>query len=78
MAKQKNDSANEKAGCPVGRFFMMLEKASGRRSKVMEHLSRSHVEFLKALKCLIDERIEDLEKEDTAGGRKKTTRIRVQ
>lgn len=78
MAKGKNNDKNETVSCPVGRFFLDLEKASGNKSKFLEHLSRSKLEFLKAVKYLIDEKIEDLEKKGSAKGKKKATRIRVE
>ena len=78
MAKTKKDDKNEEITCPIGRFFSDLEKMSRKKSKFMEHLSRSRVEFLKALRCLVDEKIEDLEKKGTPRGRKKTTRIKVE
>jgi len=78
MAKGKNNDKNETVSCPVGRFFLDLEKASGNKSKFLEHLSRSKLEFLKAVKYLIDDKIEDLEKKGAAKGKKKATRIRVE
>jgi hypothetical protein len=78
MAKAKRDDMSEEMACPIGRFFMKLEKASQRKSKFTEHLSRSRIEFFKALKCLIDEKIEDLEKEGVLRGPKKATRIKVE
>jgi predicted transcriptional regulator len=78
MVKAKSDTMNEQMACPIGRFFSRLEKASRRKSKFTEHLSRSRIEFFKALKCLIDEKIEDLEKEGVLRGQKKATRIKVE
>ena len=78
MAKAKKEDINEAITCPVGKFFSDLEKMSRKKSKFMEHLTRSRVEFLKALRCLVDEKIEDLEKKGTHRGKKKTTRIKVE
>lgn len=78
MAKAKEDNMNEQMVCPVGRFFLRLEQASHRKSKFTEHLSRSQAEFLKALKYLIDEKIEDLEKESVPRGKRKATRVKVE
>jgi hypothetical protein len=78
MVKAKSDNMKEQMACPIGRFFSRLEKASRRKSKFTEHLSRSRIEFFKALKCLIDEKIEDLEKEGVPRGQKKATRIKVE
>ncbi|MFO7785025.1 MAG: hypothetical protein R6U38_10975 [Desulfatiglandaceae bacterium] len=78
MAKAKENNMNEQMACPIGRFFLKLEKASSRKSKFTEHLSRSQAEFLKALKYLIDEKIEDLEKESVPRGKRKATRVKVE
>jgi hypothetical protein len=78
MVKTKDETLNEQMICPIGRFFSKLEKASRRKSKFTEHLSRSRIEFLKAVKSLIDEKIEDLEKEGVPRGQKKATRIKVE
>ena len=78
MAKAKQDDMSEEMACPIGRFFKRLEKASQRKSKFTEHLNRSRIEFFKAIKCVIDEKIEALEKEGVSRGQKKTTRIKVE
>ena len=78
MAKAKKNSKNDRASCSLGRFFLDLEKASGNKSKFLEHLSRSKLEFLKAVKYLVDDKIEDLEKKGSAKGKKKATKIRVE
>ena len=66
--------------CPVGRFFMDLQEAwgSGKKSKFLGHIDRSKVEFLKALRSLLDDRIEGLEKKERSGREKKATRIQVE
>jgi len=76
MGKKGHDE--ELVVCPVGRFFMDLEKASARRSKFFEHLDRSKVEFLKALRSLLDDSIEAMESKEHTGRRKKATRIDVE
>ena len=76
MAKKK-DEANMVL-CPVGRFFLDLERASGKQSNFFKHLKRSRVELLKAVRSVVDDRIQDLEKEEKTGEGKKTTRIRVE
>jgi len=70
MAKAKKNIKNERVLCPIGRFFLDLEKASGNKSLVLKHLSRSKLEFLKAIKYLVDDKIEDLEKKGSAKGKK--------
>ena len=76
MAKEKD--RDERLSCPVGRFFLDLEKVSGNRSKVFKHLSRSKLEFLKAMKYLIDDGIANLEKREKTRRKKKATKITVE
>jgi hypothetical protein len=76
MGKKHHDE--EMVICPVGRFFMDLEKASAKKSKFFEHLDRSRVEFLKALRSLLDESIEHLEKRERSGRGKKATKIDIE
>ena len=78
MAKAKSEDIHEEISCPIGKFFSDLEKMSRKKSKFIEHLTRSRIEFLKALKYLVDEKIEDLEKKGTPRGRKRKTRIKVE
>lgn len=76
MGKEKVEK--EMVLCPVGRFFLDLEKASGKKSRFFEHLTQSRVEFLKAVRSLVEEKIEDLEKKGTARGKKRVTKIKVE
>ena len=54
-----------------------MEKITGKKSKFFEHMTQSRVEFLKAVRSLVDERIEGLEKK-AAKGKKKMTKIKVE
>jgi hypothetical protein len=74
MAKQKED---EMVVCPVGKFFLDLQKGSRKKSKFFEHLDLSRIEFLKALRSLIDDRIEGLEEKKSSRQEKKATKIEV-
>ena len=78
MAKKQDD--DEMVVCPVGRFFMDIEKACGsaHKSGFFEHLDRSRIEFLKALRSLLDESIERVEKRGRSGREKKATRIELE
>ena len=76
MAK-KNDEGTTFT-CPVGSFFMDLEKVFGKKSKFVEHFGKSQVEFLKAVRSLIDERIERVEKKGSSSPKKETTKIKVE
>ena len=74
MAKQKED---DMVVCPVGKFFLDLQKGSRKKSKFFEHLDLSRIEFLKALRSLIDDRIEGLEEKKSSRQEKKATKIEV-
>ncbi|MBW1682331.1 MAG: hypothetical protein JRF59_05005 [Deltaproteobacteria bacterium] len=74
MEKEKDE---EIYLCPVGRFFHELERTAGRKSPFFEHLSRSGVEFLKALRALVQEGIECLER-DEEDSTKRVTEIEVE
>jgi hypothetical protein len=74
MAKQKEE---EMVVCPVGKFFLDLQKGSRKKSKFFEHLDLSRIEFLKALRSLIDDRIEGLEEKKSSRQEKKATKIEV-
>ena len=76
MAKTINEE--ESFSCPVGSFFADIEKVFGKKSKFFEHMGRSRVEFLKAVRSLIDEKIEGLEKKGAAKAGRKKTKIKVE
>jgi hypothetical protein len=58
----KETHKEERMYCPVAGFFLDLQKVSKRKSTFFEHLKRSRIEFLKAIRSLFDERINRLEK----------------
>ena len=76
MPRKMSEEGN--FSCPVGSFFADMEKVFGKKSKFFEHMGRSQAEFLKAVRSLIDERIEGLEKKGAAGAGKKSTKIKVE
>jgi hypothetical protein len=75
MAKKKEE---EMVVCPVGKFFMDLQKLSRSKSKFFEHLDLSRIEFLKAIRSLVDERIEGLEEKKRSKQEKKATKINIE
>jgi hypothetical protein len=75
MAKKKEE---EMVVCPVGKFFMDLQKFSLPKSKFFEHLDLSRIEFLKAIRALVDERIEGLEEKKRSKQGKKATKINIE
>ncbi|MGD9075953.1 MAG: hypothetical protein PVJ69_12140 [Desulfobacteraceae bacterium] len=75
MAKEKHKE--EMMYCPVGKFFWDMQKGSRKRSKFFDHMDQSRVEFLKAIRSLVDERIADIEKKGAARS-KRATKIKVE
>ena len=76
MSKDKNNE--EMAVCPVGRFFMDLQKLSKRKSKFSGHMNKARIEFLKAVRSLVDEKIEHLEKGSGSEKKKRVSKIKVE
>ncbi len=75
MVKKKEE---EMVMCPVGKFFMDLQKISRPKSKFFEHMDLSRIEFLKAIRTLVDERIEGLEEKKRSKQGKKATKINIE
>lgn len=76
MAKKKR--AEYGFECPVERFFTDLNKAFGKKSEFSKYMTQSRIEFLKGVRSLVDERINNLEKMHAKKGKKKMTKIKVQ
>lgn len=76
MVKEKNEK--EMFVCPVGKFFFDLEKAYGKKTEFFGHLNKSRIEFLKAIRSLVDERIENLEEKVSGKAKKRMTKIKVE
>jgi hypothetical protein len=54
-----------------------IEKTFGKKSKFVDHMTQSRIEFLKGIRSLVDERIEDLDKKESGKRKKKATKIKV-
>jgi hypothetical protein len=76
MAAKKTEQ--QMAICPVGKFFMDLEDAFGKKSDFFQHITRTRIEFLKAMRFLLDERINTLENRANPAAKKRMTKINVQ
>ncbi len=76
MAKGKHEE--EVVICPVGKFLLDMQKSSWQKSKFAGHLNQSGIEILKAIRSLIDNRIEHLEKKAPRTSAKKATKINVE
>lgn len=78
MGKEKNANNGEAFTCPVAKFFSGFEKAFKGGSGFFEHLNLSRIEFLKAIRSLVEERIESLEKCAKAPQEKRATKINIE
>jgi hypothetical protein len=76
MAKKKQE--DELVICPVGKFLLDMQKSSWQKSEFVEHLNQSRIEILKAIRSLIDSRIERLEKNAPRKSARKATKINVE
>lgn len=76
MAQKKSEA--ELVICPVGRFFLDFQKVLGGDSQFGEHLNKSRLEFLRAVRALVDERIEHIEKKGAAAKKKRMTKVKVE
>ena len=72
--KEERSEAREQMVCPIGKFFAELFIPAD--SKFFEHLTRSKIELLKAIRSVIDEKIEHLEK--SGSPKKKVQKIEVE
>jgi hypothetical protein len=77
MSKKKT-AEKDSFVCPVGRFFMTFERKGGKKSEFFEHLSKSRIEFLRAVRTLIDDQIERLEKGGRPTESERMTKIEVE
>ena len=75
MEKEKDKS--EPVFCPIGKFFYDLEQTFGQDSTFSGHLKKSRIELLKAVRSLVDGKIEDLEKKSSGKKGRKATKIKV-
>ena len=76
MAKDKQKE--EPVICPVGKFLLDMQKSSWQKSEFAEHLNQSGIEILKAIRSLIDSRLERLEQKARRKSGKKATKIKVE
>ena len=71
------NTREELCHCPVGTFFRDVERTFGKKSKFIDHMTQSRIEVLKAVRSLVDERIEDLGRKKSASGKKRMTKVEV-
>ncbi|MCF8129531.1 MAG: hypothetical protein K9N10_13545 [Deltaproteobacteria bacterium] len=78
MAGKKTEAGSAKTICPLGKIFQGLENLSGNAPEFKEHLGRSGLELLKAVKALVDAGIDTLEKKKSPERRKVAKKITVE
>ena len=77
MAQRKKAKKKEEAECPLCLLKGWVRDIVDRESPFFEHMNNAGVEFLEAVKVLIDGRIEAMKKE--SGPKKsKLTKIKVE
>ncbi len=54
------NTREEMCNCPLGTFFRDVERTFGKKSNFLDHITQSRIEILKAIRSLVDERIEGL------------------
>jgi hypothetical protein len=74
----KKDKQPPACDCPVGKFFERLEKGPDNTSSFYKHINRSKLEFLKAVRELVEDRITDLEKKEKSTKKKKIKKIKIE
>jgi hypothetical protein len=76
--KKETKKAEERVqtACPICVLFEMGSRLFGRESEFFKHLTNARIEFLLAVKSLIEKRIESLEK--SKGGASKYSKIEVE
>jgi hypothetical protein len=71
------NNREEICNCPVGTFFRDVERTCGEKSNFLDHITQSRIEVLKAIRSLVDERIESLGPKKTKTTHRKMKDIRV-
>jgi hypothetical protein len=76
--EKREDESTCRESCPVGKFLSTFGRCFDPESEVRKHLVQSRIEFLKAIKSMVDESIADLEKDISKRKPKKATKIEVE
>lgn len=77
--KRSEHSEGGRCDCPMCRMMHALGGAKGRTGPFWEHLTNARIEVLRAVRSLIDERIDHLEKKKSEKDRgKKAVKIDVE
>ena len=78
MGEKKTETCGGKRSCLVGKFIQGLEDFSKNAPEFKNHLDQSRLEFLKAVKALVDSTIKTLEKKNTPGQQKVAQKITIE
>ncbi len=78
MSRKKTEACDDKGPCPLGKFFKGFEDLSKNAPEFREHLDRSRLELLKAVKTLVDSKIKSLEKKGPYGKKKVARKITIE
>jgi hypothetical protein len=65
------------AGCPVGRLLQDFDRTFGESSAFGTHLRNAQLEFLKAVRTFIDERIATMETPAPPKRSKRMTKVTI-
>lgn len=76
--KQMKEREETQMACPVCMLFNLGSQIFGRESEFFRHMTNARIEFLQAIKSLIDRRIESLEKAKEKTRKKKFSKISVE
>ncbi len=74
----KEESAKEKISCPIGKCISAFGKQIGTNSQFHTHMQQSRIEFLKAIRSMIDKRIDIIHQKKNCANKKKATKIEVE
>jgi hypothetical protein len=74
MGKKK---AAAPVGCPIGRLLQDFDSTFGESSAFGAHLQNARLEFLKAVRTFVDERIAALEKASGPKRSRRMTRVTI-
>ncbi|SMC16706.1 hypothetical protein SAMN02746041_00143 [Desulfacinum hydrothermale DSM 13146] len=76
--KGSEHSESPRCHCPMCRMMDALGGAKHRGGPFWDHWTNARIEVLRAMRSLIDERIDHLEKKKSGGKEKKATKIQVE
>lgn len=76
--KEMKEREKTQMACPVCTLFNLGSQIFGMESEFFRHMTNARIEFLQAIKSIIDRRIESLEKAKEKTKKKKFSKISVE